>query len=109
MADRETWAKRVEAWRASGLTAVQYSAGRGYAPGTLRWWASRLDRQGLVRVVRAEAVPVEADAPPWTEVEVVVGGARMQLRFALEREQLASVLSVLGTVVAAAVRTGKLE
>jgi hypothetical protein len=35
MASAETWAKRVSAWRASGETADEFAAGRGFAGGTL--------------------------------------------------------------------------
>jgi hypothetical protein len=47
----EIWADRVRAWRESGQTAAAFSAGRDFAPGTLKVWASRLQTQ-------------RADAPP---------------------------------------------
>lgn len=109
MADRETWAKRVASWRASGLTAAEYSAGRGFAPSTLRFWASRLgrERRQVVRVVRAEPAPIAVQAAPVTELELSVGGTRVQMRFALSREQVASVLHVLADALTTAMAAGR--
>jgi len=39
------WSKRVEAWRASGETAEEFSGHEGYGANTLRWWASKLKRE----------------------------------------------------------------
>jgi transposase len=38
-ATREQWSKRVERWRASGLTASEFSRKIGVREGTLRWWS----------------------------------------------------------------------
>src|SRR5262245_19368294 len=43
-ADRATWARRVEAWKASELTAQQFAAREGLNANTLRGWRSRLAR-----------------------------------------------------------------
>lgn len=40
---REVWAKRVERWRESGLTAKEYAAEVGLNPNTLTHWGSRLE------------------------------------------------------------------
>jgi hypothetical protein len=99
MADAKTWAKRVAAWRASGLTCREF-AEREQLPAwrTLRYWAWRLDRESretkLVRVVR-EPKPVVAEArtSKVAEVEVRVGGSRVAVE--LDGEGLAAVLEVL--------------
>lgn len=39
---RETWAKRVERWRDSGLTATEFAAEVGVNPRTLSYWKWRL-------------------------------------------------------------------
>jgi hypothetical protein len=44
-ADWETWARRVDAWKASGLTAQQYATREGLNANTLRGWRSRLTRE----------------------------------------------------------------
>jgi hypothetical protein len=39
---REVWAKRVERWRDSGLTATEFAAEVGVNPRTLSYWKWRL-------------------------------------------------------------------
>jgi transposase len=93
MADARTWTKRVAEWRSSGQTADAFSAGRGFAPGTLRWWASRLERRkaGFIRVVRDIAPTPERDAA----IEIEIGGVRVLVRAGFDRDALAKVLDVV--------------
>src|ERR1041384_6411973 len=57
MADTKTiWRSRVAAWRASGETAEEFSAGRGFAVGTLRWWSSRLGRESAPASVASSGI-----------------------------------------------------
>lgn len=47
---REAWAKRVERWKASGLTAAEFASRHGIAATSLKWWKWRLgsrDRKGV--------------------------------------------------------------
>lgn len=74
---REAWAKRVERWRESGLTAAQYAAEIGVRPQTLSWWKWRLASLGQVRTVsqrgqrRTSLKPVKASTvSPLTFVEM---------------------------------------
>ncbi|MCI0673787.1 MAG: hypothetical protein L0Y64_25335 [Myxococcaceae bacterium] len=85
MADARTWEERVADWRASGQAAEEYCEGKGFSPGTLYRWSSRVrpppggaaerpaapprECVDLVRVVRA---PVRAAAAP---VPAAVAGA----------------------------------
>jgi hypothetical protein len=87
MANASTWAKRVSAWRSSGQTADAFASGRGFAGGTLRWWASRLARRppALVRVVAA----------PSPSVELEVGGVSVRVRPGFDGALLSQVLDVL--------------
>jgi transposase len=41
-ASQETWSKRVERWKDSGMTAVQFAAETGISPSSLTWWRWRL-------------------------------------------------------------------
>lgn len=95
MADSKTWAKRVAAWRASGETAAVFSSRDGYAPSTLRWWASRLGRReaAFVRVVTTPAPPPAAHGDRAIELEVA--GVRLLVRAGFDRSALADVLEVL--------------
>jgi hypothetical protein len=93
MANASTWAKRVSAWRSSGQTADAFASGRGFAGGTLRWWASRLARRppALVRVVAAPS-PSTPSAP---SVELEVGGVSVRVRPGFDGALLGQVLDVL--------------
>ena len=94
MADAKTWAKRVAAWRASGETAAVFSSRDGYAPSTLRWWASRLGRRepAFVRVVTGPEAPASARDGA---IELEVGGVRVLVRAGFDRTALADVLELL--------------
>ena len=89
----ETWAKRVEAWRASGETADVFAQGQGYEGSTLRWWSSRLGRaspQFLRLVPKASAVQVDAG------LVVEVGHARVRVMAGFDTKLLAEVVAALG-------------
>lgn len=98
MTTEVTWRKRVEAWRASGLTAEEFSDGRGFAAGTLRWWSSRLGRAqrrtsiALARVVTRPSVAACA-------IVVEVAGARVHVPSGTMHDDLATVLGALETRV----------
>ena len=111
MADRETWAKRVAEWRASGLTSERFCAGRGYTAGALRSAAHTVEAQqqgaaqrlAVARVVVRPSHRVESgDATPGTGVVIELGGARVAVERGFDRDTLASVLDVLATRAGAA-------
>lgn len=88
------WIKRVSTWRASGQTAEEYSRGRGFAAGTLRWWSSRLGRvPSEVPLVRVVARPTDASAARAIIVEVAA--ARVHVPSGVGREDLVAVLDAL--------------
>lgn len=120
----ETWAERVRAWRESGQTAAAFSAGRGFAAGTLKVWASRLQKAGsapstppprrgrppkaspsdvagsakalmLARVVRSEGVGTPA-SPAIGPVEVLVGDVRVRVDRGADEAALRLVFRALG-------------
>lgn len=90
----DTWAKRVEAWRASGETADAFAQGKGYEGSTLRWWSSRLGRASRPRFLRlvpkARAVQVDAG------LVVEVGHARVHVKAGFDTKLLAEVVAALG-------------
>jgi hypothetical protein len=93
------WAARVEAWRASGETAPVFCKGKGFSPGGLRYWASRLGLGGQgvpgkpVRVARVVRAPAPAAETP---LVIEVGSARVGVRRGFDPEALRAVLEVLG-------------
>lgn len=99
MANEHVWAKRVEAWRKSGLSSVAFAEGKGFTGGGLRHMAYRLRRAAakppvirLARVVRARASAV---ASAGAAVVVVIGEARIEVQPGASREALAVVLEAL--------------
>lgn len=86
-ATREVWAERVRAWRASGLDAEAFAAGKGYAGVTLTQRARELGRDGpervrLRRVVRTPTpspASLRSAAAPSASASVLlrIGGAEL--------------------------------
>lgn len=102
----ETWARRVDAWRASGKRAEEFSRYEGYAASTLRWWASKLKHElrvpevRLARVVRTtttvpEPTPSVASPAAVIAIEVTSTGARIAVGRGADRETLAMVLDLV--------------
>jgi hypothetical protein len=105
VASEATWRARVTAWKASGKRADDFCEGEEYSASLLRHWAWRLGltrrRQArrtqatvrLARVVRASAVvPTPRDGGT---IRIEVGGARVEVRGAVDEAALATVMRVL--------------
>lgn len=88
-ASRETWAKRVERWKDSGLTAREFAREMGVNARTLRYWKWKLGKEGWWRdrrsngkagtsLARSSRKPA---APRFVEVDaaVVAGADRLEL------------------------------
>jgi hypothetical protein len=91
----------VSEWRASGQTAPAFCKGKGFSPGGLRYWASRLGkgehgepkpRVRLARVV-GTTQPVASTETP---ILIELGTARLGVRRGFDPETLRAVLDVLG-------------
>ncbi len=86
-ATEDLWMERVRAWRASGVDAHAFAAGKGFAGTTLLWRARELRKRQkppptgvkLRRLVRESDPRPEAVARAATSSEVVVrvGGAEL--------------------------------
>jgi hypothetical protein len=50
----QQWAKRVAAWRRSGLTSEAFSRRRDFSAGGLRYWASRLRKPTALQTGRSD-------------------------------------------------------
>ena len=108
---RETWAKRVEAWKASGLGAKEFGAKFGIKPKSLEWWKWNLGAEA----VRAKREPASAKSAqlavtamaPLTFVEMPTGlgkepievvlanGVRIRVPIGFEVTTLLRLLDVL--------------
>lgn len=105
---RETWAKRVERWKDSGLTAKEFAAELGINAHSLTWWRWRLSSpaaaskpRSRVRRVTKEPAPVtfvEVPAPTAAEaLEVVLPSSiRIRVPAAFDAGSLGRLLEVLG-------------
>ena len=115
-ASRETWAKRVERWKQSELTAKEFATELGISVGALKWWKWRLSadrkpgapkpraRRTRSKVGRATQVPaltfVEMPAPlaatTTDTIEVVLPtSTRIRVRPGFDDATLRRVLEVL--------------
>lgn len=75
----EEWAKRVAAWRASGLTAKQFAAEIGARASTLRWWVWHLGAGGKKAEPRGRRGFVEVVAP-WSGARAASEAFELELR-----------------------------
>ena len=80
-ADRETWAKRVERWKDSGLSSKEFAAEIGVTPSALSWWKWRLGKNGETENApppRRQRRAKKTEVSPMTFVEMssAKGGSR---------------------------------
>lgn len=98
MTNEAKWAMRVAGWKASGLSAPAFAAGKDFSASGLRYWANHLSRKQaaegsevrIARVVTSGGM-VESETPVILEVD----GARVALRRGFDRAVLADVLTAL--------------
>lgn len=103
MAKASDWAKRVEAWRASGQRASEFCKGREYSAKRLQWWSWHLGRKGVrgslsshaVTLARVVRKPDWERAPNAAAIMVHVGAVRVDVTSGADRAALATVLDVL--------------
>jgi hypothetical protein len=112
-ATRAKWEARVDAWRASGMSAPEFCAGKEFTTHGLRYWAYRLRREhsddlpneamttkterrssGAKREIRLARV-VEAKREVETAIVMEIGEARVGLRRGFDRETLRALLEML--------------
>jgi transposase len=106
MAKAAEWTKRVAEWRASGVQAQEFCAGRGYSAKCLWHWSSKLGRAGagastrepavrLVRVERQRAAPTPSAA---SDMVVEIDGVRLILHGQVDAQALRTVMTTLRTL-----------
>jgi len=95
---RALWAGRVEAWRASGETAVQFAQGKGFEASTLRFYSSLLSRAEpprLLQLVRKSEAAGALEVQGRASVVVEVGAARVRVEAGFDGALLAEVVRAL--------------
>jgi hypothetical protein len=97
---RATWAKRVERWSASGLSAIEFAAEIGVNARTLTYWKWKLGRTESRRAEFVEVVPTSEVAPsgaPSEHLEVVLdGGVVIRVPARFDADALRRVVAALG-------------
>jgi hypothetical protein len=93
---RSFWKKHVIGWRASGGTTREYCERHGLSANSLKWWSSRLKRDGefpeaAMRWARVELAGAFTPRP----IVVRVGRARITVERGFDTETLAAVIAVL--------------
>lgn len=107
--NRAEWAKRVERWRDSGLTAKEFAAETGLKASTLSYWKWRLGSQpkrsrrgapapGGMRAgfVELERAPAVAAAPAALEL-LLAAGVVVRIPRGFDEETLSRVVRAVGT------------
>ena len=107
-ANRETWAKRVERWKDSGLTAAEFATEIGVSAKALSWWKWQLGRTAPAakprarrsRTPKAVVTPltfVEMSTPVKSEpIEIVFpSGIRVWVSASVDAEALGRVIAAL--------------
>jgi hypothetical protein len=107
---REEWAKRVERWKDSGLTATEFATELGINPRSLRFWKWQLGKGGesvakppsasAKRGMEspAETLPLIELAPSASPVRFELelsGGRRLTIPSTFETDALRRLLAVL--------------
>ena len=109
-ATQETWAKRIERWKESGLTAGEFASEVGVNVHSLRWWQWRLGAGAKKRMRVQRSTPAKgaaSTASPFTFIEVAAGvrgdplevvlatGIAIRVRPAFDAATLTRLLDVL--------------
>lgn len=97
MSDESKWSAHVSAWRASGLGAAAFCAGKGITASGLRYWAGRFkDAPAAPAEIRlARVVRPGAATEPEEPVLIEAGGIRIAVRSGFDRGVLRDVLIIL--------------
>ena len=78
-AARETWSRRVERWKASGLSAKEFAAKTGINARSLSWWRWRLNaakaQKGTCSSERAMQI-ASSPLPPLSFIEMTTAVTR---------------------------------
>jgi transposase len=87
---RDEWARRVQEWQGSGLSAAEYARRKRLRARSLTWWRWKLAGKATTTFVELHADEVRAEP-----IEVVLGNGRVvRVPFRFDDALLARVLSV---------------
>jgi hypothetical protein len=98
------WAKRIDEWKASGVSAEEFARKLGVAKKTLEWWHWKLGGKRRSKNDLATVQPSTIDATPLTFIEmssapaievVLTNGIVVRIASHFDGELLARTLDVL--------------
>ena len=105
---RAEWAKRVERWQDSGLSAAEFGAEFGVNPRTLTYWKWMLGREAAGSPAprrRSRSAPKQTPDAPFVEIRTsapsatfelaLANGRRLQIPTAFDASTLERLLAVL--------------
>jgi hypothetical protein len=102
---RSEWLERVQAWKASGLSAQEFARGKGFTSKVLRWWRWKLGSEA--GAVSTKPVRVAKATSPIEFIELVtptrdpsgllirVGRVNVEVDRGFDLDTLARLLDVL--------------
>jgi hypothetical protein len=95
------WVERVREWKASGRSAPDFAAGKGFAAATLTWWSSRIrtigrDAASTTLGSQVRMARVVRGARPSSALTLRVSGAVIEVRTGFDRALLREVVDALG-------------
>jgi transposase-like protein len=82
---RDEWRKRVDRWKASGLTAAEFAAETGINAGTLQFWRYKLSKAAREATAKKDRRPDVGLAASLIELRPpvpAVGDARFEIELA---------------------------
>lgn len=109
-ATRQEWAKRVERWVDSGLTAAEFAAEMGINARTLTYWKYQLKKEAgsptrkTIKAGQPRARPRAETVPPFVQVEpaapaatfdVEVGDVVLRLPLSITPDVMAGLLGAV--------------
>jgi hypothetical protein len=102
-ASRDEWAKRVERWKDSGLTAEQFASELGINANTLKFWSYKVGKTAAAPARARKASPAPSSLVEVTPAVVtesrfeleLVGGRRVSIPAGFDPTALERLLSVL--------------
>ena len=96
---RQEWISRIEAWRASGLSARAFAAREGVSVSSLFGWSRRLSMETGPRFLRVVPIPQApaVEFPAGTaSLVIAIGSATIQVDAGFDPLLLSQVVRALG-------------
>jgi hypothetical protein len=91
----EEWKREVSGWRASGQSAAQHAARRGYSAASLLRWAKPVESAAAIEAPRFARLEVMTAPRAMAALTVEVGRALVRVERGFDAEHLRAVVETL--------------